>query len=428
MAHCGKQHGSPRTVGCRLKLYPKPEQAERFARWCANAAVLRDVLQRHDLAHVRATGKRMARRELMTVVYGYDRKYPADWPALTRNQIVRDHATAVRAFFANPRTAPPRLRHGRPVSVYVHNQVLKVAENRRYVRLSRAAHGWTRYRGRIPSGRILSGRMRRDGHGWMLSLSIEAPPLPASDAPRSKCGVWLSPVSTVLYDGQGVIKHPAAAEYRRQEAKLARLQRIGSRRSWRCTVCGELWPDRDRTAAFSARRRKTPCGHPVSDYVKTARMIRADAAVRQLHRRIRERRKNRIHNLTASIVRTYARINLQDLAVEEMARTKRAKEIRDAGMSEVRRQIEYKAEWNGRQVKVAHRSYPASIRCSACGWTVHAGPELADTSPVFRCAGCGLVMDRDVNAARNLYYDEKWTVPPRGRKPAPNGANGRGDP
>jgi putative transposase len=74
------------------------------------------------------------------------------------------------------------------------------------------------------------------------------------------------------------------------------------------------------------------------------------------------------------------------------------------GFSEFRRQLSYKAAWYGCQVLVASRWEPTSKTCSACGW-VDDDVSLADR--VFRCRNparpeCGLVLDRDLNAAINL--------------------------
>jgi len=78
-----------------------------------------------------------------------------------------------------------------------------------------------------------------------------------------------------------------------------------------------------------------------------------------------------------------------------------AQAIGDVGFGGFRRQLPYKAAWYGCQVFVASRWEPASQTCSRCGW-VDERLTLADR--VFRCQNprCGLVLDRDLNAARNL--------------------------
>ena len=76
-----------------------------------------------------------------------------------------------------------------------------------------------------------------------------------------------------------------------------------------------------------------------------------------------------------------------------------ARRIADAGFGELRRQLAYKTAWNGGQLVVADRWYPSSKTCSACG-SVKA--KLALSARTYTCTTCGLVLDRDVNAARNL--------------------------
>ncbi|MFE2996369.1 zinc ribbon domain-containing protein [Nocardia sp. NPDC059246] len=71
----------------------------------------------------------------------------------------------------------------------------------------------------------------------------------------------------------------------------------------------------------------------------------------------------------------------------------------DAGFCELRPQLGYKIRRNGGKLVVADRFYPSSKTCSSCGLVK---AELALSERVFVCDRCGLVLDRDLNAARNL--------------------------
>jgi putative transposase len=91
---------------------------------------------------------------------------------------------------------------------------------------------------------------------------------------------------------------------------------------------------------------------------------------------------------------------VEQLNVAGMVRNRRlARAISDTGMAELRRQLTYKATWYGCRLVVADRFYPSSKTCSACGW-VKAKLTLAERT--FCCEVCGLWIDRDLNAARNL--------------------------
>jgi putative transposase len=59
----------------------------------------------------------------------------------------------------------------------------------------------------------------------------------------------------------------------------------------------------------------------------------------------------------------------------------------------------YKTEWYGGRLVVADRWYPSSKTCSGCG-AVKAKLPLSERT--YTCTTCGLVLDRDLNAARNL--------------------------
>ena len=78
---------------------------------------------------------------------------------------------------------------------------------------------------------------------------------------------------------------------------------------------------------------------------------------------------------------------------------KLARSLTDAAPATLRRHLGYKTGWYGSTLHVADRWYPSSKTCSACK-TVK--PKLSLAERMFHCTACGLSLDRDVNAARNL--------------------------
>ena len=90
---------------------------------------------------------------------------------------------------------------------------------------------------------------------------------------------------------------------------------------------------------------------------------------------------------------------------------KLARVIADASFGEFRRQLEYKAAWYGTAIVVADRWFPSSKTCSGCG-SIDADLTLGDHR-MYSCTACGLVIDRDVNAAVNLArYTPRLKSPP----------------
>jgi putative transposase len=133
-------------------------------------------------------------------------------------------------------------------------------------------------------------------------------------------------------------------------------------------------------------------------------------AVRKLARQYRtvaQQRANTLHQVTTRLAKTKSVIVIEDLHVAGMLKNHHlAQAIGDVGFGEFRRQLTYKAAWYGSRVVVVSRWEPSSKTCSGCGWYA-AGLELEDR--VFRCQNlarpdCGLVLDRDLNAAINLRH------------------------
>jgi putative transposase len=77
-----------------------------------------------------------------------------------------------------------------------------------------------------------------------------------------------------------------------------------------------------------------------------------------------------------------------------------AQAIADVGWGEFKRQMAYKGSWYGCEVRFADRFFPSTKRCSGCGHEREI--DLSEREYVCENPGCGLVLDRDVNAARNL--------------------------
>jgi len=112
-------------------------------------------------------------------------------------------------------------------------------------------------------------------------------------------------------------------------------------------------------------------------------------------------REDALHKLTTSVAAEYGTIVVEDLNVAGMLRNRRlARRIADAGFGEIRRQLTYKTrQRHATRTVVADRWYPSSKTCSGCGAVKAKLPLHVRT---YECDTCGLVIDRDDNAALNL--------------------------
>jgi putative transposase len=245
---------------------------------------------------------------------------------------------------------------------------------------------------RIDNGtaRIMSATVRRAGGRWHVSFAVEVERAERSpQRPDSTVGVDVGITHlAVLSTGERVDnpRHLSTAQ-----VHLRALGRALSRKTG---------PDR-RTGQRPSKR-----------------WLRASGRLTRAHARVANLRRDGLHKLTTRLTREHGTVVVEDLNVTGMLANRRlARHIADAGFAEIRRQLAYKTTWNGGRLLVADRWYPSSKTCSGCGT---AKAKLALSERVYQCRACGLVLDRDLNAALNLaalaaQFDTAGSGPVAGR-------------
>jgi putative transposase len=127
---------------------------------------------------------------------------------------------------------------------------------------------------------------------------------------------------------------------------------------------------------------------------------KARLKVARVHARINDRRQDYQHKLSTRIVHENQVICVESLAVKNMVKNHcLAKAISDVGWSEFVRQLEYKSKWYGRMLVKIDQWYPSSKTCHSCK---HVLDSLTLDRREWVCPQCGVVHDRDTNAARNI--------------------------
>jgi putative transposase len=219
------------------------------------------------------------------------------------------------------------------------------------------------------TARILSATVSRTAQRWFVSFTCEIErAIPERHARRrSAIGVDLG-VKTLL---TGVDDHGNTITIEGPKALRSSLRRL--RRASRA---------HSRKQPGSANRRKHA------------------ALLARLHARVANVRADALHKSTTDLAQRYAVVVTEDLNIAGMTRNRRlARAVADQGFGQTRRMLGYKTTWNGGTLHVADRWFPSSKLCSGCG-AVKA--KLALPERTYRCPSCGLALDRDVNAARNL--------------------------
>lgn len=350
----------------RYRLLPTPEQEGQFRqfagarRWVYNYALAR------RLAYYKATGKRLSVTELCAEVAHLKHQPETAWlremDSQSLQQAIRDLDRAFVNFFEK-RARFPRFKarkRERP-SFRIPQRVTLVGD-----RLLVPKVGLVRLVLHRPlEGVVKSATFKQDASGaWYVTLvvhfELSDTPLPPP-APERVVGVDVGLKDlAVVSDGQRV---PTPSPYRRAERKLRRLQRHLSR-------CQRGSKNREKARVRVARQ----------------------------HQRVANQRADYLHKLSSGLVREHDGVVIEDLNVKGLGRTNLAKSVHDAGWSMLRFQLAYKARWQRKHLVVIGRFFPSSRLCGACG-CINSNLTLADRE--WTCS-CGVVHDRDLNAARNI--------------------------
>jgi putative transposase len=132
---------------------------------------------------------------------------------------------------------------------------------------------------------------------------------------------------------------------------------------------------------------------------KSPERRKAAKKVSHIYERLGNLRDNFAHQLSHRIVNDYNIICLEDIDIKNLIEKKpyMAKSVLDASWNRFRTYVTYKAESAGRKVVMVNPAYTSQM-CSSCGSIVKKDLSVR----VHNCLKCGLVMDRDLNAAKNI--------------------------
>ena len=290
---------------------------------------------------------------------------------------------------AGARMGRPRRKrkHATVLSCRFTTGTIRVEADRHHVTLPRLGairtHESTRKLARrIEAGtaRVLLATVSHRAGRWFVALQAEIrrdDPAPARpgvvigvDLGISHLAVLSRPVSGVT-DEHGFVANPRHLDTAQRALRRAN-RRVSRRRG----------PDRRTSQRPSNRWHK------------------ANRARNHVHHRVTNLRTDGLHKLTTALTRHAGTLVVEDLNVTGMLANRRmARHIADAGWGTLRRQLDYKTAWRGGTLHVADRWFASSKTCSDCGAVK---TKLPLRVRVFTCNTCGLVCDRDLNAARNL--------------------------
>jgi putative transposase len=354
----------------KVRAYPDPEQAAILSRTfgCVRVVWNRTLATRH--ARYQAEGKSTSYRESDAALTAMKKLPDLAWlsevSSVPLQQTLRHQHKAFEEFFAK-RARYPRFKSRRSKQSATYTRAafrwrdgqLTVAKTSAPLRF---VWSWPDIDPAALDPTTVTVSRDPDGR-WFVVLHADVAgsgPLPATGR---TVGVDLGLKDFAVLSTGERIPHPKHME--RHEQRLKRYQR-------RLARCQQ----------GSANRQKAR--------VKVARQ----------HARVADARRDFLHKASTDLVRRFDGIAIEDLAVGNMVRNRPlAKAISRTGWAQFRAFLAYKAERYGRELAVVDRWYPSSKTCSACG---HLLASLSLGTRSWVCPGCGVLHQRDVNAAKNI--------------------------
>ncbi|WP_232699364.1 RNA-guided endonuclease InsQ/TnpB family protein [Brevibacillus daliensis] len=360
----------------KVRIKPTKEQELQLwksvgtARWAYNWTLSRQEENYRNGGKFLSDG--LLRKELTQLKQSEEYAWLYDVSNNVTKQAVKDACEAYKKFFKKLSDEPrfKSRKHSKP-SFYNDTDKLKVKRN--LVLIEKV--GWVQTSEQLPVDVMyVNPRISFDGKYWYLSVGIEKDvekPVRTEQVIGIDVGVKDLAVCSNGMTFKNINKSKAV---KKVEKRLRRLQRKVSR-----------------------KYEKNKEGNR---FVKTCNIVKVEKFIRLLHRRLTNIRTNHIHQATNAIVKTKpSTVVMETLNITGIMKNRHlSKAIAKQKLYEFKRQLQYKCEKYDICFMEADRWYPSSKTCSGCS-QIKKDLKLSDR--VFKC-GCGLEIDRDLNAAINL--------------------------